>query len=72
MEWCPSQSTFLCVCQNFFVGLPASVKKQHKTVGSHWSDYECYCTLWCFFIFRPTTLYGFLNFSQHHARPISP
>jgi hypothetical protein len=70
MEWSPSQSMFLHVCQNFFVGLPASVKKQHETGGSHWSDYECYCTLWCFFFFNPTTLYGFLISSPHHVRAI--
>lgn len=30
MEYCPSQSMFRYVCQNFSVGLPASVKKQHE------------------------------------------
>jgi hypothetical protein len=45
MEYCPSQSMFRYVCQNLYVGLPASVKKQHETGGSQCSNYECYYTL---------------------------
>ena len=72
MAWCPSQSMFLYVCQNFSVGLPASVKKQHETGGSHCSDYESYCTLWCFFLFCPSSLYWFSSSPPDHARPICP